>query len=151
MHQIIDKIIPHKMTSSRYNLPWFGRPLRQLCRKKQRRFNMAKASQRTADWNNYNNNFKKCVQRNSVPLKRITLLTSWLAEAFKDNPSVFWRYIKNLSILSNISHLSTFVRIGILYVLGRNSRRLTPQRWADLVTAVPKPNSCINNLRVSSH
>ena len=94
VHQTIDKFVPHKMTSSRYNLPWFGRALRQLCRKKQRLYNMAKASQRTADWINYNN-FRKVVQR-KLRSARTHYISDILGEAFKGNPKVFWRYIKNL-------------------------------------------------------
>ena len=40
----MDACIPHKMTSSRYNLPWFKRSLRRQSRAKQRLYNKAKRS-----------------------------------------------------------------------------------------------------------
>ena len=47
--QLMDDHVPHKMTSSRYNLPWFDRTLRRQCRRKQRLYNKAKASGRKSD------------------------------------------------------------------------------------------------------
>ena len=46
IRSIMDACIPHKMTSSRYNLPWFNRSLRRQSRAKQRLYNKAKRSQK---------------------------------------------------------------------------------------------------------
>lgn len=40
----MDTFIPQKMTSSRFNLPWFNRSLRRQARAKQRLYNKTKAS-----------------------------------------------------------------------------------------------------------
>lgn len=44
MQNIINNCIPHKLSSSRYNLPWFTRSLRRQVRNKQKLYNKAKAS-----------------------------------------------------------------------------------------------------------
>ena len=46
----IDKNIPQKTNSSRYNLPWITRDLRRAIRKKQRIYNMAKKSNSKESW-----------------------------------------------------------------------------------------------------
>ena len=51
MKHTMNKHIPSKMTSSRYNLPWFNRNLRRHCRKKQRLYNKAKRTGQEEDWN----------------------------------------------------------------------------------------------------
>ena len=47
VHRIMDDHIPHKMSSSRYNLPWFNCPLIRQARAKQRLYNKAKKSGNT--------------------------------------------------------------------------------------------------------
>ena len=94
VHNIMDKHIPHKITSSRYNLPWFDRSLRRLCRKKQRLYNIAKASLRRSDWDMYNN-CRKLVQK-SLRSARSRFIKNNLETAIVDKPKVFWNYIKNL-------------------------------------------------------
>ena len=42
IRSIMNACIPHKMTSSHYNLPWFNRSLRRQPRAKQRLYNKAK-------------------------------------------------------------------------------------------------------------
>ena len=44
VHRIMDAHIPHKMSSSRYKLPWFNRSLRLQSRAKHRLYNKAKLS-----------------------------------------------------------------------------------------------------------
>ncbi|KAI8510107.1 hypothetical protein Bbelb_125350 [Branchiostoma belcheri] len=62
MKDTMNKHIPSKITSSRYNLPWFNRNLRRHCRKKQRLYNKAKKTGQEEDWNKYKR-VKKGVQK----------------------------------------------------------------------------------------
>ena len=48
-----ERNIPCSITSSRFNLPWFNRAHRRLCKKKQRLYNRAKSSSNEADWASY--------------------------------------------------------------------------------------------------
>ena len=90
----MDKYVPHKMTSSRYNLPWFNKDLKRQCKKKQRLYNIAKASGRRSDWDHYNQ-YRKQVQRN-LRSARLHYNKDNLETAIQDNPEAFWSYIKNL-------------------------------------------------------
>ena len=83
--------IPSKLTSSRYNLPWFNRPLRRLSRAKQRAYNKAKKSGKDSDWSRFRN-MKKSMH---VQLKsaRDIYTSNYLGEAIKENPKRFWSFI----------------------------------------------------------
>ena len=48
---IMNKFIPSKMSSTRYNLPWFDAKLHRQCRKKKKLYNETKESGKTEDWN----------------------------------------------------------------------------------------------------
>ena len=61
----IHHIIPHKMTSSRYSLPWFNRSLRRQSRTKQRLYNKAKKSGNPVHWNEFRS-ARKRLQKKSV-------------------------------------------------------------------------------------
>lgn len=56
----MEKNVPHKITSSRLNLPWFNRSHRRLCRKKQRSYNKAKKSNKPKILDHFG---KKCIAR----------------------------------------------------------------------------------------
>ncbi len=49
VEHILDKHVPTKMTSTRYNLPWFNRQLKRMCRCKQRLYNKAWKSRQPHD------------------------------------------------------------------------------------------------------
>ena len=53
VRNILDSCIPHKMTSSRYNLLWFNRSLRRKSRAKQRLYNKAKKTGSVHHWNKF--------------------------------------------------------------------------------------------------
>ena len=44
-----DKYVPHRMSTSRYNIPWYNKQLRRLCNKKQRLYNKARKSKSKQD------------------------------------------------------------------------------------------------------
>lgn len=92
---IMNTCIPNKLTSSRYNLPWFNRPLRRLSRAKQRAYNKAKKSGKDSDWSKYRN-MKKSM-RNQLKSARDTYISDYLGDAIKENPKRFWLFIKQLN------------------------------------------------------
>ena len=53
VRHIMDDCIPNKLTSSRYNLPWFSRSLRRLPKSKKRAYNKAKKSGKDTDWKKF--------------------------------------------------------------------------------------------------
>ena len=50
----MDKYVPSKSTSIRYNLLWMNTTLKRMVRKKQRLYNKAKKSHKKKDWDEYN-------------------------------------------------------------------------------------------------
>ncbi|KAI8487906.1 hypothetical protein Bbelb_343540 [Branchiostoma belcheri] len=94
MKDTMNKHIPSKITSSRYNLPWFNRNLRRHCRKKQRLYNKAKKTGQEEDWNKYKR-VKKGVQK-SIRQAHSKYVADILGEAIVDKPKIFWSYIKGL-------------------------------------------------------
>ena len=59
INTLINDKVPHKWSSTRYNLSWFNRDLTRMTKCKQRLYNKAKQTQSQADWDIYINNAKK--------------------------------------------------------------------------------------------
>jgi hypothetical protein len=95
MQNIINNCIPHKLSSSRYNLPWFTRSLRRQTRKKQKLYNKAKASGNEFAWAKFRE-AKRSLSRNLKPARE-RYVSDILGESIKENPKTFWSYIKKLS------------------------------------------------------
>ncbi len=90
----MDTHIPSKMTSSRWNLPWFERKHRRLCRRKLRLFNKAKATGNQTHWDEYKD-FNKVVRRELNKAKR-DYINGGLSESVKENPKAFWSFISKI-------------------------------------------------------
>jgi hypothetical protein len=80
--------IPCKTTSSRFNLPWFNRSHRRLCRKKQKLYNKAKASGNEKIWAEYRSAKKKL--RQEISKARNDYVSGFLTESIQENPKSFW-------------------------------------------------------------
>lgn len=94
IHSIMDACIPHKMTSSRYNLPWFNRSLRRQSRAKQCVYNKAKLSQNHQHCSEFRD-ARKSLHKN-LKSARQKYVSDYLGESVKDNPKPFWSFIKHL-------------------------------------------------------
>ena len=91
---IMNRFVPSKMSSSRYNLPWFNSTLRKQCRKKQKLYNKAEKSCNSSDWDVFTaerRSFKK-----NLRTARSKYYSEYLETSLKDEPKSFWSYIKNL-------------------------------------------------------
>ena len=92
---LLNERIPTKLTTSRYNLPWFSKALGRLVRKKQELYNRANQSHKPAHWAEY----REIKKRTERALKRARwahlkdTLTESLAEG---NSKPFWAYVKRL-------------------------------------------------------
>ena len=81
-----------KSSSTRHDLPWFGRKHRRLTRCKQRLYYKAKASGLQKDWERY-----KVIQkttRRSLQRAKRGYISDHLANNTKDNPKAFWTFVK---------------------------------------------------------
>ena len=90
----MDDHIPHKMSSTRYNLPWFNRPLGRQARAKQRLYNKAKKSGNPTHWHQCRAARKRMHQ--SLKTARDGYVSNFLREAIEENPKCFWSYVKQL-------------------------------------------------------
>ena len=91
---IMDKFIPSKMSSTRYNLPWFDAQLRKQCRKKKKLYNKAKKSGKTDDWKAFAEARK--IMKKNLRQARAKYQADFLESSLKDDPKSFWTYVKDL-------------------------------------------------------
>ena len=47
--------VPVRLTTSRYNLPWFNKDLKKMCKRKKRLYKKAKISRNPEDWQEFCN------------------------------------------------------------------------------------------------
>ena len=87
VHRIMDDHIPHKVSSSRYNLPWFNRPMRRQARAKQRLYNKAKKSGNPTHWHQFRAAKKRMHQ--SLKTARDGYVSDFLGKAIEENPKCF--------------------------------------------------------------
>ena len=89
-----DKFVPHRMSTSRHNLPWYTQNLRRLCNKKQRLYNKANKSKSAKDIKA----FKLCRSEYKRLLKkaRKDYYLDFLDPKLDDNSKFLFNYIKRL-------------------------------------------------------
>jgi hypothetical protein len=94
VRRIMDTHIPHKMTTSRHNLPWFNRILRREGRAKQRLYNKAKKPGNPKHWHQFRAARKRLHQ--NLKTARDIYVSEYLGDAIEENPTRFWSYVKQL-------------------------------------------------------
>ena len=92
--QTMASYVPHKFTSSRFNLPWFDRTLRRAVRRKQRLYNKAIKSGKISDWEVFRD-FRRHTHK-LIKTTRSSYIRNILGSAIKEEPKKFWKFIKNL-------------------------------------------------------
>ena len=94
---MVDKFVPHKITSTRYNAPWINTAMRRLSRKKHRLFKKARKSHgkhRDVMWARY----KSCKASFNTGIKqaRDYYLNNIISSAFDDNNTKpFWKFVRS--------------------------------------------------------
>ena len=91
----MERYVPHKYSTTRFNLSWFNRPLRRTVKKKQRLYNKAVKSGKAADWEEF-----KVLRRNTHKLikeSRSTYVRDTLGSAIQEEPKKCWTFIKRLN------------------------------------------------------
>ena len=89
-----DKFVPHRLSTSRHNLPWFNQKLRRLAKKKQRLYNKAKKTKTNDDMTA----FKKCRGEYSQCLRKAQrqYYNDFLEPKIDENAKYMFNYIKRL-------------------------------------------------------
>ena len=97
LNGLLDKYVPSKRTTTRYNAPWMTNTLKRLSRKKKRLFKKAKKSAgklRDTLWARY----RTCKASFNVGIRhaREKFVTDIINSAFNDNDTKpFWKYVKS--------------------------------------------------------
>ena len=113
---MVDKFVPHKIPSTRYNAPWINTAMRRLSGKKHRLFKKARRSHgkhRDAMWAWY----KSCKTCFNPGMKqaRDCHLNNIISSAFDDtNTKPFWKFVRSkrcdntcIAPLGDSGHLHT--------------------------------------------
>ena len=92
--QLLDKYVPIKLTSTRYNLPWFNAKLRRMCRRKHRLYKKAMKSKKQSDWSTHRE-FKKRVVK-ELREAQWQYINNILVTGLEENDTrPFWKYVKS--------------------------------------------------------
>ena len=88
-------LVPSKMSSIRYNLPWMTAPLRRRIRSKKRLYNTAKRSHKASAWQRYKD-AKKAVS-SGLRKARDEFINNSILSAFEegDNKPI-WKHVRAL-------------------------------------------------------
>ena len=121
---MLDKFVPTKVYSTRYNLPWFDGTAKSLGRKKQKLYNRAKICNNPDHWNDY-----KYIQKlTNKHLKKAHRghINKRLSNALEENNTKpFWNYIKSLRNDS----------VGVAPIKDKNQLHSDPTTKASLLNA----------------
>jgi hypothetical protein len=92
--EVMDKYIPSKMSSTRFNLPYVTRDIKRKIKKKQRLYNKARKTKKEKDWSKF-----KILRKNiQTMLKnaRWKYLNEIIGPSLSENPKAFYGYTKKL-------------------------------------------------------
>ena len=95
LQEMMDKHVPSKMTSTRYNLPWLNQKLKRMTKKKQKLYNKAKKSKSAYEWDKFRSYKKRT--KNALKNAHTEFISNVLDKSLKSkDPKPFWKYIKQL-------------------------------------------------------
>ena len=118
INKLINDKVPHKWSSTRYNLSWFNRELTRMTKCKQRLYNKAKQTQSRADWDMY----KQCKKDTTSAIRKAhnEYVEQKLIRGLEEGSTKpFWRYVK--SPRRDNSGISPLIQDGKLH----NDRLIT--------------------------
>ncbi len=95
----MEKNIPSKMSSTRFNVPYMNGDIRQLTRKKQRVYNKSNCGNRTKRakyWAKFEQ-LRKQVQK-TLRQARVDYLNNIIGSSLNENPKSFYSYVKKLKV-----------------------------------------------------
>ncbi len=127
----LDKHIPSKYKSSRYNLPWLTYSLRRQTRRKRRLYNKARKSKKDSDWASYRR-LKKHL-KNAIKKAHSDYIDSVLTNALSEgNNKPFWNYVKNQrKVASGVAPLK---HNGTLHSSSSDKAEILSQQFSSVFT-----------------
>ena len=91
---IMNQYVPSRLTTSRFNLPWFSKDLKKMCKRKKRLYKKAKRSRNPEDWQEFCN-LRKDMHKH-LRSARLSYINQFLTTAITDKPKAFWSFISKL-------------------------------------------------------
>ena len=92
--KIMDSLVPSKLTSSRFNLPWLNRNVKKNIKKKHKLWAKAKRSNTNEAWEKYRKH-KRLTQK-ATRAAHLNYINNILEESFNNKDTKpFWHYIKS--------------------------------------------------------
>ncbi len=91
---IMNQYVPHRLTTSRHNLPWFNKDLKKLCKRKKQLYNKAKRTRNPEDWTEFCD-----IRRNMhkhLRSARLSYISQFLTTTITEKPKSFWSFISKL-------------------------------------------------------
>ena len=91
---IMNKLIPSKLSTKRYNLPWLNRSLKKLIKKKHKLWSKARRTKSDSDWDRYRKH--KSHTQKVTRAAHQKYISNILEESMEHNDTKpFWHYIKS--------------------------------------------------------
>ncbi|KAJ8044207.1 hypothetical protein HOLleu_11598 [Holothuria leucospilota] len=91
---ILNQLVPQKTSKSRFHLPWITRDVKTLMNRKEKLYIQAVRSKYPYDWLKFKS--ARTTAKQAIRNSHRTYVSEIVGEGLKDNPKVFWSYIKAL-------------------------------------------------------
>ena len=131
IESLMTKYIPSKMTSTRFNMPWFNNTIKRMCKKKQRLFNKAKRTKLNRHWQQYRA-FKKDVLK-SIRKQRWKYINDILQVSLEQGDSKpFWSYIR--AQRQDNSGVSPLSKQGVLHTDYLSKAKILNDQFSSVFT-----------------
>ena len=129
--KVMDKFIPTKISTSRYNLPWLTNNIKRAIKSKKRLFNRAKKRNNVESWAKYRRH-KRETQK-TIKKAQWSYVENILVESFETkNTKPFWKYIKSKR-QDNLG-VSPIKSGGTLYSDGKTKAELINKQFESVFT-----------------
>ena len=91
---IMNQYVPRRLTTFRFNLPWFSKDLKNICKRKKRLCKKAKRSRNPEDWQEFCNLRKDMHEH--LRSARLSYINQFIITAITDKSKAFWSFIYKL-------------------------------------------------------
>lgn len=151
LHKILDKHVPSKFTTQRFNQPWVNRKVKRLSRQKQRAYNKARSShgpRKARMWEK----FILLKRRTQKACKEAyeTYINNIICPDLRSNPKRFWSYISSKRCDSNgISPLRG--PTGATFTSSKDKANLLNDQFSSVFNHVDEDKETIPNLGPSPY
>lgn len=139
----IDKNVPSKMSSTRYNLPWVDQTIRRAIRRKQRLYNKARKSGSPDDWLKFKTT-RRSIDR-GIKKAHNRYINEVIGGSLRsENTKPFWNYIK--STRQEVFGISTLSSKGRVVSFAQDKAEVLNQQFSSVFTKedlqnIPQINS----------